>query len=160
MAFEGDKAAVFDATEAKERRFVPFEIKELSFKCGMGFMGVMVWEYMYHMGIYSELCAAAFVMNWAYRSMSIMGRTVRKIELHQDGKTVTVTPRIGSTWDVKIQDIRKLKHEKELVQTFEEAYLFPVEISGKKWFLHGNGHESIKHGEAFRAIINGQSIKL
>ena len=94
---------------------MPFEIKELTFKCGMGFMGVMVYEYMYHLGIYSELFASAFLINWVYRSLSIMSSTVRKIELHKDGKTVTVTPRIGSAWDVKIHDIRKLKHEKELV---------------------------------------------
>ena len=92
--------------------------------------------------------------------MTIMTSTVRKIELHKDGKTVTVTPRIGSAWDAKISDVQKLKHEKELVQTFEDSYLFPVQISGKKWLLHGQGQEAIKHGEAFRAIINGQSIKL
>ena len=160
VAFQGEKAALFDSSETSERRFVPFEIKELTFKCGAGAMGVMVWEYMYHFGIYSEIFAAGFVLNWMYKSISIMGSTVRKIELHKDGKTVTVTPRIGSSWDVKISEVRKLKHEKELVQTFEESYLFPVEISGKKWLLHGNGQESIKHGEAFRCVINGQSLKL
>ena len=160
VAFSGDKAAVFDSTQTSERRFVPYEIKEVSFKCGMGFMGVFAFGYIQNFGLLSDLMAAAFVGNWVYRTVTIMGATVRKIELHRDGKTVTVTPRIGAAWDAKISDITKLKHEKELVQTFEEAYLFPVEISGKKWYLHGNGQESIKHGEAFRAIINGQSIKL
>ena len=84
-----------------------------------------------------------------------MSSSIRKIELHQDGRTVTVTPRIGNAWDVKISQVQKLKHEKDLVQTFEEAYLFPVKISGKEYYLHGNGQESIKHGEAFRAVING-----
>ena len=160
MKFQGDKAPVFDSTSSTERRFVPFEIKELSFKCGMGFMGAGVIDYMYHLGIYSELFMAGFVLNWVYRTATIMGSTVRKIELNSDGKTVTVTPRIGNAWNAKIGDFRKLKHEKELIDTFEEAYLFPVQIGDKKWYLHGNGHESIKHGEAFRAIINGQSIKL
>ena len=73
---------------------------------------------------------------------------------------MTMTPRVGSPFKAKIQDITKLREEKELIQTFEEAYLFPIEVNGKKWYLHGNGHESIKHGEAFRAIINGQSLKL
>jgi hypothetical protein len=54
----------------------------------------------------------------------------------------------------------KLEHEKNLVQTFEEGYLFPIEVSGKKYLLNGYGQESIKHGEAFRAIVNGQSLKL
>ena len=108
VAFQGEKAAVFDSTDIQERRFVPFELKELTFKCGMGAMGVFCWDYMYHMGFYSEVAAAAFVLNWAYKSMTIMGSTVRKIELHKDGKTLTVTPRIGSAWDVKISEVRKL----------------------------------------------------
>ena len=139
MRFDGDRAPIFDATQVKERRFVPFELKELTFKCGMGFMGVMVWDYMYKFGWFSEAAAAAFVLNWCYKSVSIMSSTVRKIELHRDGKTVTVTPRIGQAWQCKITDVRKLKSEKELITTFEESYLFPVEISGKKWFLHGQG---------------------
>ena len=159
VAFQGDKAAVFDATATKERRFIPFELKELTFKCSMGAMGVMVYDYMYHLEWVTELGAAAFALNWMYKSITIMSSTMRKIEVHRDGKTVTVTPRVGNPWDVKISEVRKLKHEKELVQTFEESYLFPVEISGKKWYLHGNGQESIRHGEAFRAVINGQSLK-
>ena len=139
VAFQGDKAAIFDAESTKERRFVPFEVKELSFKCGMGIMGVWVWDYMYHFGICSELMAGAFVANWMYKSITILSASVRKIELHKDGKTVTVTPRIGSSWDVKISEVQKLKNEKELVATFEESYLFPVQISGKKHYLHGNG---------------------
>ena len=90
----------------------------------------------------------------------MMSATVRKIELHPDGKTVSFYPAISSKFDVAIKDIKKLKHEKDLLNTFEEAYLFPVEINGKKYFLHGNGHESVKNGEVFRAILNGQSIKL
>ena len=46
------------------------------------------------------------------------------------------------------------------METYEEAYLFPVKINGKQLYLHGQGQESVKHGELFRAIINGQSIKL
>ena len=53
MAFNGDKAAIFDATSTNERRFVPFEVKELTFKCSMGAMGVMVWDYMYAFGPYT-----------------------------------------------------------------------------------------------------------
>ena len=139
VAFHGDKAAVFDSSSTAERRFVPFEIKELSIKCGMGIMGVWVWDYMYHLDFFSEAFAAAFALNWAYKATMIMTSTIRKIELHNCGKLVTVTPRVGSPWEVKISEVRKLKHEKELIETYEESYLFPVEISGKKWFLHGQG---------------------
>ena len=78
-------------------------------------MGVFCWDYMYHLGFYSEVFAAGFVLNWSYKSMAIMSSTVRKIELHKDGRTVTVTPRIGNAWDVKISEVRKLEHEKELI---------------------------------------------
>ena len=115
IAFQGDKAAIFDASQTAERRFVPYEIKELTFKCGMGIMGVQVWDYMYHFGLLSETVALAFAFNWVYRTMMIMTSTVRKIELHRDGKTLTVTPRVGSAWDAKITEVQKLKHEKDLV---------------------------------------------
>ena len=73
---------------------------------------------------------------------------------------MTLHPRIGSAFTAQIKDVEKLKHEKSLVETFEESYLFPVSVGGKKYYLHGNGQESIKNGEVFRAIINGQAIKL
>ena len=134
---------------------MPYELKELSFKCGMGLMGVMVIDYNTSLNFYSEVAAAAFALNWVYKATQMMTSTIRKVELHRDGKTVTITPRLGSPWDVKISEVSKLEHEKSLVETFEESYLFPVQISGKKWYLHGQGHEAIKHGEAFRAVING-----
>ena len=136
VTFQGETSTVFDASSA-ERRFVPYEIKELSFKCGMGIMGVWVWDYMYHLDFYSEAAAAAFALNWAYKTTMMMTSAIRKVELHKDGKTVTMTPRIGSPFQVKISEVRKLRHEKELVETFEESYMFPVQISGKKWFMHG-----------------------
>ena len=159
MAFQGEKAPVFDAT-TKERKFVPWELKELGFKHVMGLGGVWVWDHMLHLNPYSEAVAAAFIVNYIYQALSMMTATVHKIELHRDGKHVTVTPSIGAPMTVKIADMRKLKSEKELITTFEESYLFPVQIAGKKYYLHGQGQEAIKHGEAFRAIINGQSIKL
>ena len=68
----------------------------------MGIMGVWVWDYMYNFDFYSEAFAAAFALNWAYKSTMMMISTVRKIELHKDGKTVTFTPLVGSPWSVKI----------------------------------------------------------
>ena len=47
VAFNGDKAAIFDSSSSSERRFVPFEIKELTFKCGMGAMGALTWDYIF-----------------------------------------------------------------------------------------------------------------
>ena len=86
---------------------------------------------------------------------------MNKVELHKDGKNVTLHPRVGNPFTVKISQIEKKRHEKTLVETYEESFLFPIEISGKGLYhLHGNGQEAIKNGELFRAVINGQSIKL
>ena len=94
---------------------MPFEIKEVSFKCGMGIIGTLWFHSMYSTGIVGELVAASFALNWVYRTMSIMTASIQKVELHKDGRTVTVTKRIGGSFDCKISDVQKLQHEKELV---------------------------------------------
>ena len=84
VAFQGDTAPVFDSTDITERRFVPYEIKTLSFKCAGGIAGVWVWDYMYHFGFYSEIFAGAFALNWMYKATMMMSSTIRKVELHRD----------------------------------------------------------------------------
>ena len=47
------------------------------------------------------------------------------------------------------------------MQTFEEGFLFPIEVSNNhRYYIYGSGQEAIKNGELFRAVINGQAIKL
>ena len=84
------------------------------------------------------------------------------MDLNSDGKTVTIKfGRFGGKQiNVNIKDIQKLEHEKVLVETYEESMMFPVKVGKHTYYFNGQGHESIKHGELFRAIINGQSIKL
>lgn len=88
-----------------------------------------------------------------------MSNAVTRVDLHEDGKSVTLTFKTGGTQTVHIKDIKKKKHEKDLVQTFEECYLFPIEVkaggSASTYYLYGAGQEAIKNGEIFRAIING-----
>ena len=160
VEFTGETYTVFDGDEVKERRFVPFELKELAFKYSL--ISGLFWttNYMYMISPWLDLAASGAVLNCLYSMYSIMGVSVSRVALHRDGKQVTLTPRIGSPITVKIKDIRKLREERDLVQTYEESYLFPIEVSGKKMYLHGQGQESIKHGEVFRAVLNGQSIKL
>jgi hypothetical protein len=48
-----------------------------------------------------------------------------------------------------------------LVQTFEEGFLFPIEVgAGSRYYIYGQGQDAIKNGELFRAVVNGQAIKL
>jgi hypothetical protein len=160
VAFAGDRFAVFDNSNPTERRFAPYVMKELAFKNVMGLGGTCFILHMcpYYVFLYPTL--PFWLGNWAYQSWNVMSNAVRQVELHKDGKSVTLHPIIGNPFDAKIKDIKKLENEKSLVETFEESFLFPIAVSGKKYVLHGNGQESIKNGELFRAIINGQSIKL
>ena len=108
--------------------------------------------------------ALFFTLNWVNTIYKYMNNAIVKAELHKDGKTVTITFKGGSEQKLLIKDIIKKRHEKDLVQTFEECYLFPIEVShGDKkstYYFYGSGQEPIKNGEVFRAIINGQSIKI
>ena len=66
----------------------------------------------------------------------------------------------GKVITVDIKDVHKLQHEKALVETFEESTMFPIKVGKQTYYLNGPGQEAIKNGEVFRAIVNGQSIKL
>ena len=153
--FLGETFLVFDSENIKERRFVPFELKELAFKYSL--IAGLMWtnNYMYCISPLLDIFASGAMVSCAVQMYQYMGASVRQVGLHRDGKHVTLTPRIGSPITVKIKDIRKLRDEKDLVQTYEESYLFPIEVQGKKWYLHGQGQESIRQGEIFRAILNG-----
>lgn len=61
---------------------------------------------------------------------------------------------------MNIRDIKKQAHEKTLIETYEEATMFPLKVGAKTYYLSGQGQECVKHGEVLRAIINGQSIKM
>ena len=69
-----------------------------------------------------------------------MGHAITKIELHEDGKTVSVEFKTGGHATLKIKDIMKKQNEKELIQTFEEGFLFPIEVGGtQKYYIYGAG---------------------
>jgi hypothetical protein len=154
--FVNSRSMVFGSEGTSETRYVPWLIKEHTFKHAFGFMGACVVGHIFPVGNLASLFAMGFCGNWAFRCTQILSNCVNKIELHEDGQTVTMYKNLGQSFDVKISDIKKMEHEKAFVETYEEGYLFPVQISGKQYYLHGFGQESIKHGEAFRAIINGQ----
>jgi hypothetical protein len=156
VEFVNSRSVVFGSEGSKETRYVPWLIKEHTFKHSFGFMGACVVGHIFPVGNLASLFAMGFVGNWARRCTQILQGCVNKIELHEDGETVTLYQNLGKSFDAKISDIKKVEHEKAFVETFEEGYLYPVQIAGKQYYLHGFGQESIKHGEVFRAIINGQ----
>ena len=68
--------------------------------------GFVAFDYLLNPGawIYYYGCAGLCI-NWVYRVYSYMGFAVTKIELHEDGKTVTLTYKTGGTVTLKIKDI-------------------------------------------------------
>jgi hypothetical protein len=100
------------------------------------------------------------ISKWAFSTYGYMGNAISKGELHDDGKKVTLHYKIGGSVTCNIRDLFKDKHEKTLLETFCEPFLFPVSHKGKTLYFHGQGQESIKNGEVFRAVINGKALKL
>ena len=138
VSFKG-KLSVFDNRTVSERRYAPYELKESMFKNLMGMSGLLIWNQMYPFGIFADIGCALWMLNWAHTSYKYTGNAIRHVELHDDGKTLTMTPLVGSSFEVKTKDVKKLREEKTLVETLEESFLFPIEVSGKTYYLHGNG---------------------
>ena len=161
--FENGKATIFnqEAPTPNKLKYVPWEVKEATVKNFLGVIGCAIFDYLFHPGasIYT-IGAFTFGINWMYKVYGYLGHAIVKIELLEDGKTVQVNFKTGGTTTIKIKDIVKKQHEKELVQTFEEGFLFPIEVATSKYYIYGSGQEAIKNGEVFRAIVNGQAIKL
>ena len=133
-----------------------------TFKNFLGVIGMVIIDYLCNAGpTFYSVGTLYFGLNWMYRVYGYLGHAITRIDLQDDGTTVTVTFKTGGSVDLNIKDIMKSEHEKELVQTFEEGFLFPIDVANKKkYYIYGAGQEAIKNGEIFRAIINGQSIKL
>ena len=66
----------------------------------MGICGFEVLSYVnpFLMGGFVYPILAGFALNWLRMTLGYMLYTVRKIELHRDGRTVTVHPAIGSPY--------------------------------------------------------------
>ena len=115
--FENGRAVIFNqSTSPSEVRYVPWEVKETTIKNFMGVMGFVIFDYLFAPGaaVYT-LGAASFGLNWMYRVYGYLGNAIVRIELLEDGKSVHVTFKTGGHATIKIKDIMKKQHEKELV---------------------------------------------
>ena len=153
---------MFDSADCTERRFVPWEVKESTFKNAMGIVGVNMVSMIYPLGPLYMLANASFSFNYVLTVTRLMSNAVTKVDLNDDGKSVSLTfgRTQGKVVTVQIKDIQKQAHERTLVETFEESSMFPIKVGKSTYYLNGPGQEAIKNGEVFRAIINGQSIKV
>ena len=150
------QTVVFDA-ETKERRFVPWEVKEATIKNSLGLLGVYMFDVITPLGPAYGLSQAFFCFNYCRTVWGFMSNAVTKMELMADGKRVQLTfgRASGKTIVVDIKDIQKGAHEKALVETFEESTMYPIVVGKNTYYLNGPGQEAIKNGEVFRAIVNG-----
>ena len=164
VSIKGASLNIFDNVQNHDTSktwIVPFEMKNEMVKTGVGFFGLYlgylclphptIWLFG-GLGIWG---------NMIYRSYTYMGHAITRTELLKGGTQVRVHFKTGgsATWDIK--DIQKERHEKELLETLHEPFMFPVKYrDGKTYYFLGNGHESIKNGELFRAVLNGKAIKI
>ena len=94
--------------DPKSIRYVPWEVKETTIKNVLGVAGMVIIDYLFAPGAtFYTLGAASFGLNWMYRVYGYMGNAITHIDLHEDGKTVTVTFKTGGTANIKIKDIMK-----------------------------------------------------
>ena len=163
VSFSNGRATIFNNQAASPNKlsFVPWEVKETTVKNFLGVIGMNILDYLFHpYGSIYMVGTAYFGLNWMYRVYGYLGHAIERIDLLEDGKSVEVAFKTGGHMTLKIKDIVKKENEKELVQTFEEGFMFPIEVGSNRYYIHGSGQEAIKNGEVFRAIINGQAIKL
>jgi hypothetical protein len=162
---------------------VPYEIKELSLK---GFVYTFFltaaarfgsnWSYLFMTNgytLYPIIPASVFTYFYS-RTLWYMYNSITSVNLKEDGKTVIFTFKnnLQAPIEVEISKITKKKDEKFLLECFTEPFLFPIEVdftdkygqyslmSKRTYYLHGDSHSCIKHGEILRAILNSQNIKL
>lgn len=64
----------------------------------LGIFGTIVIDYLFHPGsLFYSGAVGFFSINWVYTIYSYMNNAITKMDLHEDGKTVTVTFKNGST---------------------------------------------------------------
>jgi hypothetical protein len=84
-----------------------------------------------------------FTFRLMYQYYHFMTNAIVRMDLHNSGDTVTLTFKTGLTKTVPISKIHKAASERALVRTFEEAYLYPVDVAlgetKSRYYFYGNG---------------------
>lgn len=116
--------------------------------------------------------AAVFLFQFA-KIMNYAAKMITGIKLQSNGTHVELT--FKNFWQPLVVPINDITAKQELTffqQTFEEPYLFPIEIdftakhgkysllSKQTYYIYGDDHSCVKHGELFRAIVEGRQIEL
>ena len=159
ITYTNGKYLVFHQ-ESKGVHEIPYEIKEISLRNGVGFI---MSELLSILVTPIAILSPFFAGNFCFQVYRRMIKAISKIELIEGGKMVKLTKKIGGSITVPISGIKKLEDESKLMITYSEPYLYPIDVTLKKgitktYLIYGQGFEPIKNGEVFRAIINGKEL--
>ena len=90
VSFSGSALTVFNGENCSERTFVPFQVKEACIK-GAFLMGVIhMWNMVIPVGALYGFAQMGVVLSQSYTIFNLMTRAVTRIDLHSDGKQVTL----------------------------------------------------------------------
>ena len=90
LSFSGASTVIFDG-ETKERKFVPWEVKEATIKNSLGLLGIYMFDIVTPLGPAYGLAQAFFCINYCRSVWGLMSNAVTKMELMNDGKRVQLT---------------------------------------------------------------------
>ena len=82
---------IFNGEDVQERRFVPWEVKEATFKNGMGIVGTYMLSLYLPLGYFYMASNTFFCVNYSYQVIRMMSNAVTKMELMQGGTQVRLT---------------------------------------------------------------------
>lgn len=162
---------------------VPYEIKEHALKgfiytffltmAGRLFTNYSQYFWATSYTLYPYIPFSVFIYHFL-RPMWYMYNAITAIKLKEDGETVIFEFKnnLQKPVEVEISRIKKDKAENFFYECYQEPSLFPITVdysdlyspykvwNTRKFYIYGDSHKCIKHGEILRAILNSESIKL
>ena len=178
--FQNGLFTVFDNKQLDNK--VPYLIKEYSTK-GFLYTFFLIWGGRY-IAAYSSAKIVSYSMFYSFIPAGVfsffygkivwtMMNAVTTIRLKENGTHVILEfKNFLPSLEVEISRLKKVESETIYNECYFEPNLYPIDIdyedvygkfsfrSKRRVYLYSDSHESIRNGEIFRAIINGQNIRL
>lgn len=97
--FTSGKTTVFhEERKPSQPRYIPYEIKQTTLKSFLSILGLNILDfYLRPNPLFYSVATAGVCVNWFYRFYTYMANAITKMELHDDGKTVTITFKTGGS---------------------------------------------------------------
>ena len=99
---------VFNGEELKERKFVPWLVKDATIRNSLYLVLTQFANILFTLGPIYPLTQVVIILNYTKTVYQLMSNAVTKIDLMDDGKTVTLFfGKMGKSKTVAIKDIIK-----------------------------------------------------